>query len=66
MKKVFFFILFATFSFANLNAQWEACNNGVYGGSYISALAISGNNIFGGTYGGGYIYPLITVLIGKR
>jgi len=51
MKKILLFGLLLTLS-STLKAQWQECNNGLYGGE-INYIAISGNNIFAGTYFGG-------------
>src|ERR1039457_1446008 len=44
-------LLFLIISNDNLNAQWVQ-TNGPYGG-VVNCLAVSGTNIFAGTYGGG-------------
>lgn len=58
--KRFVQILFVAISFilcsAEANAQWVK-TNGPYGGR-ITSLAISGRNLFAGTYGGVWRRPL--------
>ena len=49
MKKLLFTLLVFHFSFLILNAQWVQ-TNGPYGNGIIRCFAVSGNNIFGGSY----------------
>jgi len=53
MKKFGFYILITfTLLINNIFAQWEECNNGLYGGS-VSCITMSENHLFAGTSGGG-------------
>ena len=51
MKKVITILVLAFLMVTNANAQWQQ-TNGPFGGE-VKALAISGTNIFAGTWGAG-------------
>ncbi|MCX6158557.1 MAG: hypothetical protein NTY74_11330 [Ignavibacteriae bacterium] len=47
MKKLL--VILAMIVAMSANAQWVQISNGIYGGK-VDAFAVSGNNIFAGTY----------------
>jgi hypothetical protein len=61
MKKLLLFGLLLALS-STLKAQWQEANNGLYGGE-INCIAISGNNIFAGTYGSGIFRAKLSDLV---
>ncbi|MFA6570564.1 MAG: hypothetical protein WCT77_04940, partial [Bacteroidota bacterium] len=53
MKRILILLSFM-FAFSNVAfTQWEACNNGLYGGN-VQCVALAGNNIIIGVEGDGY------------